>query len=619
MASKTVTVGPGKTYASLQAAITGEVAANANLVTMNGVLNIELYAFTDTTPATVSGFTVDSTRFVNIYTAAEDRHAGVWDSAKYLISSTVDVIAVGCNYTRITGVQIASNAASDYGTSGCGVRISPSVGDVTIDNCIIKSTTTPTWHTVMYGVYSPYNGVGRNKVYNNIFYVVPSLASNYGFYLRGTNGSYLHNNTIVSASVGMYADIIASAKNNIFYNCTRTFDVSTVSGGYNSTNLAAWGANYTNQTGDRLSQTFSFVDAVNKDYRLTTSDTGAYQLGTDLSADAYLPFSTDITGTSRTTPWSIGAHQPVSGGGGTTYSADVNESTGISEQTYGATVASAPVSESEASTESVSPGAVATVGTAESVGETESAATTRTANVGAAESVGESEATATATQATVTASESEASTEALGTVSARVVGVVESSGSSASVGSVVVGAATVTESEGVSEQVSVPAGGSSVEESIGDTGGVATGARFSVALDEAGGVSEGVAAGGVQSASVSETVASTATAGAAAIASAGLEESEGVAGGVGAGVAATQGLGEAEAVSESAAGSIVGESTIYTADITETTVVVEYVTAPPIPANVVPVIQLLDPLEMVRVFAVEDVTPVRVRAMSQAS
>jgi hypothetical protein len=58
MANKTVTVGPGKTYATLQAAITGEVSANANLVTMGGILNIVLYAFKDTTAVNVTGFTV---------------------------------------------------------------------------------------------------------------------------------------------------------------------------------------------------------------------------------------------------------------------------------------------------------------------------------------------------------------------------------------------------------------------------------------------------------------------------------------------------------------------------------------------------------------------------------
>jgi hypothetical protein len=303
--------------------------------------------------------------------------------------------------------------------------------------------------------------------------------------------------------------------------------------------------------------------------------------------------------------------------GGQVFTAGIAESVASTENAASYAIASAPLAESEASAESAASGTVANAGIAEPVASTEGAAVTATRTVGVNESEASTESTATATTATVTASESEASAEALGTVGTRVVGVVESSGSSASVGSVVGWVASVNESEGVSEQVSVPAGGSSVEESIGDTGGVGAGARFSVTLNESEGITEGVAAGGVQTASVSETVASTATTGAAGIASAGLVESEGVAEGVGAGVAATQGLGEAGAVSETVAGIIVGESTIYTADLTETAIVVEYVTAPPITANVVPVIRLLDPLEMVRVFAVEDVAPVRVRAMAQ--
>jgi|WetSurMetagenome_2_1015567.scaffolds.fasta_scaffold383543_2 hypothetical protein len=43
MADKTVTVGSGRDYATLQAAITWEVAANSDLVTMEGRLPIRQY------------------------------------------------------------------------------------------------------------------------------------------------------------------------------------------------------------------------------------------------------------------------------------------------------------------------------------------------------------------------------------------------------------------------------------------------------------------------------------------------------------------------------------------------------------------------------------------------
>jgi hypothetical protein len=321
MASKTVTVGPGKTYASLQAAITGEVAANANLVTMNGVLNIELYAFTDTTQANVTGFTTDATRFVNIYTAVGDGHVGVWDSAKYNLSpssNSTTAIIIASNYTRVAGIQVGVGSTTNYSAAFRGIEIT--AANYQVSGCIARCTIDPTYTVYAYGIYGP-TAAGSGFIFNNIVYGFKTARVGVGGIVAQGSTAYVYDNTVTGCSNGIVQAAYRAAvlKNNLLYGNTVaiTGGTSTTFTGSrnNSTDLAAWAGTYAGYTEDRLSQTFTFVDAANKDYRLTTSDTGAYQLGTDLSADTYLPFSTDITGTSRTIPWSIGAHQPVSGGG----------------------------------------------------------------------------------------------------------------------------------------------------------------------------------------------------------------------------------------------------------------------------------------------------------------
>lgn len=58
-------------------------------------------------------------------------------------------------------------------------------------------------------------------------------------------------------------------------------------------------------SGSRVSQTFTFVDTDNQDYHLDSSDEGAKDFGTDLSADGVFPFDDDVDGDLWGT-WDIG-------------------------------------------------------------------------------------------------------------------------------------------------------------------------------------------------------------------------------------------------------------------------------------------------------------------------
>jgi len=97
------------------------------------------------------------------------------------------------------------------------------------------------------------------------------------------------------------------AKNCLTAACTDGFD-GTITTSYCATDLAEG----LSGTGDRNSQTFSFVSTASKDFHLTSSDTGAKDYGTNLYDDAVYPFQTDIDGQDRGgsgAQWDIGADE----------------------------------------------------------------------------------------------------------------------------------------------------------------------------------------------------------------------------------------------------------------------------------------------------------------------
>ena len=78
-------------YTSLSA---WEAARQRDLVAANQieVARIEgTWTNADTAPLSISGWTTDATRYIRIYTAPEARHAGVWDTGRYRISSAVSL------------------------------------------------------------------------------------------------------------------------------------------------------------------------------------------------------------------------------------------------------------------------------------------------------------------------------------------------------------------------------------------------------------------------------------------------------------------------------------------------------------------------------------------------
>lgn len=67
-------------------------------------------------------------------------------------------------------------------------------------------------------------------------------------------------------------------------------------------------------TGNRVNQTFTFIDEANDKYVLDSDDEGAKGFGQDLSGDSEFPFTFDIANQTRNVPWDIGPYKALSAG-----------------------------------------------------------------------------------------------------------------------------------------------------------------------------------------------------------------------------------------------------------------------------------------------------------------
>lgn len=306
-------------YKTLAAALT---ALAQNLVTAGNSLVIHCRASAggaDTTaPSFSATWVTDATHYLTIQVDAADRHAGIWDTTKYrLQGGFYPVFSAIPAYTRFIGLQ-ALCTADDVNTSIW--RNTNRIAGVQITSCISRwSNKNYTYGSqIMADVGVDMGGdpwVIRNCVY-------------YGGV--GTHGR--------SGSMGVYAvnsytvvegcTLIGGATNDATgigvsdgYSRVRATDVL-CKGWASFGNPNAAGTDY--NAGDtasvpgvhsRSTQTFSFVDAANDKYQLASTDTGAKGFGTDLSADASWPFSDDVSGAARTTPWDIGAFKAAAPSG----------------------------------------------------------------------------------------------------------------------------------------------------------------------------------------------------------------------------------------------------------------------------------------------------------------
>lgn len=255
----------------------------------------------------IAGATTDATYFRIIRPASGQGHDGTPNNG-FTINSTTSatVIAISESYAQVQDLIVIAtfNSATGY------IAVNLAVANTTAVGCLVKATNAGT------GVATGFNNTGT--VSNILF--VDCLA-----YECKTGGMVIN---------------AASGQTNRAYNCTSVNNVGygfTMGGGtaggfdvltnclsalntgadFQVTNANAtkvvtycasedttaddWGG-----AGNRISQTFTFVNSGGDDFHLASTDAGARDYGTDLSADATYPFNDDIDKQTRSGSWDIG-------------------------------------------------------------------------------------------------------------------------------------------------------------------------------------------------------------------------------------------------------------------------------------------------------------------------
>lgn len=309
MANKTVTVRPsGGTYTSLQAAITGEVTANADLTAagMDGILNIEIsgtWSSADTTRADVAGFTVDENHYVNIYTDTANR-ASKRDATKYRLIVAGDwgapALQVSNAYTRVRGIQVSATGGFNTGIN-CA-----NVAGIILDSVLCYDCP---------GGADNYPGIRLDGTGTALVNCISMGHGNDGIRVAG-GSSYIYNcDTVGNGAVGIFVVAWITATITNCYSGGNTgddylaqeFATADFTGSYSedgtmTTSVVAYTTgNFTNVTGG------------SEDLTLKMPTSHLMNAGTDLSENIQYPYTWDILGNERNGDeghWSAGAFEP---------------------------------------------------------------------------------------------------------------------------------------------------------------------------------------------------------------------------------------------------------------------------------------------------------------------
>lgn len=304
------TSGANRAYASLSAALAAEAD---DLVADDVYMEIECSGTSaDTTAVDIDGFTLDATRYLDIYGATS--HGGVWNTGIYRIEVAADnAVLIRDTHVRFRNLQVRNTQSNP--SRGITLASGTAGGAVYIEKNIIRGPTSPGSDSQGIRSYTTNDGV-RVRAASNIIYDFYDCI----FFVTGDGdniGVYFYNNTIASCSnYGIFLSAygtndIAKLRDNIIQNTVTsdylrdgTFDTAFTT----AKNITEDGSS---PDAGFDSTTVSFENAGADDYHLDSADTEAKDTGDDLSADADYPFNFDIDGETRSGAWSIGADEPT--------------------------------------------------------------------------------------------------------------------------------------------------------------------------------------------------------------------------------------------------------------------------------------------------------------------
>ena len=266
----------------------------------------------DTTACDINGWTFSTYTL----TLEGDNTTGIWSTSHYRLESS-DYEAPLRHYDGDLVVNQMQIYNSRVATAGEGAAIwlkdTDTGSDVTITNSILRCN--PSSTSGAKGVsFQGSSFVPTTYIFANNVVVDCSNMSD----RQSSGGTYVfYNNTFDQAGANalgtqaLYLNCYSSVNyvyNNVVTGTSDAFYTESCTGTslYSGTNFTSAadsldGAGYS-------SKTFTFTDDTNFDYSLDASDaSGAIGGGTDMSSDSTYPFSTDMTGSTRSAPWNAGA------------------------------------------------------------------------------------------------------------------------------------------------------------------------------------------------------------------------------------------------------------------------------------------------------------------------
>jgi hypothetical protein len=310
MADKTVTVGPSKTYATIQAALAAEAAdltSASYYLGGPGRLIVECYNQEDTTTVDPTGQTWVTDGDYYVWLQAVENHGGKYGTSSYRLKPSGSGIGIAMDADdsllnlRVSGLILDGTNTTGV-TANIGAGTAAHTGWMWLEKCIL------------FGNSSSNHGVNLSNVDMDLYM---SNCVVYGYTGTGVTGirwnaqpwGYIYNCTIDDCDIGINTVGTKTVlKNTRITNCATSIcngeDIAADSD-YNLTDESTtipsnWG---TNSIDGNDTPTINYVDDTNatltsRDYHLTAGDSGI-GAGTDLSGDAVLSFTDDIDGETR--------------------------------------------------------------------------------------------------------------------------------------------------------------------------------------------------------------------------------------------------------------------------------------------------------------------------------
>ena len=273
----------------------------------------ECYAFLDTTRVDVLGWVVPSGAEIIIRAAAGNQHNGTFGTG-YRLESAANYYAplwVRADYVTVQGISTTYTHADIITASPNTLDVAVSLaGPTKIINCLARHSIPSDSGSGDAAIYcnSPTIIVNTIAIQDNGAHAIVVQAGDYLLY--NVTGINLNGKAF---RIGYSGTGTVLAKNCYFHST----DVPWTNDGIGTltvtTSMHSTAQVQTGSTGSKAYSTANFVSvtADAEDLHVVTGS-ALIAAGTDLSADADYPFSTDIDGDTRSAPWTVGVdHAPA--------------------------------------------------------------------------------------------------------------------------------------------------------------------------------------------------------------------------------------------------------------------------------------------------------------------